>query len=81
LCDAPLDDVLNRYDGGPDPRLAEITKAAIRHLHEFVVEVGLTREEWFAGIQALTDIGQMCDDKRQEFILLSDTLGGRCWSR
>ena len=37
--------------------------------------MGLTREEWFAGIQALTTIGQMCDDQRQEFILLSDTLG------
>lgn len=70
-----LAEVLSRYDGSPDQRLAEITKAAIRHLHEFVAEVGLTREEWLAGIQALTRTGQMCDDERQEFILLSDTLG------
>jgi len=70
-----LDEVLSRYDDSPNERLAEITTAAIRHLHEFVVDVGLTREEWFAGIQALTTIGQMCDDQRQEFILLSDTLG------
>jgi hypothetical protein len=70
-----LAEVLARYDDSPDPRLAEISKAAIRHLHEFVAEVGLTREEWFAGIQALTRIGQMCDGERQEFILLSDTLG------
>jgi catechol 1,2-dioxygenase len=70
-----LAQVVAAYDSSPNPRLAEITKAFIRHLHEFVVEVGLTREEWFAGIEALTRTGQMCDDKRQEFILLSDTIG------
>ena len=73
--DEHLAEVLSRYEHAPNPRLAEITTAAIRHLHAFVEEVGLTREEWFAGIQALTTIGQMCNDERQEFILLSDTLG------
>jgi hydroxyquinol 1,2-dioxygenase len=70
-----LDEVLARYEHSPDARLAEITRAAIRHLHAFVEEVGLQRDEWFAGIQFLTATGQMCDDVRQEFILLSDTLG------
>ena len=70
-----LADVLGRYDESPNERLAEITRAAIRHLHGFVTEVGLTREEWFAGIEALTRTGQMCTDERQEFVLLSDTLG------
>jgi catechol 1,2-dioxygenase len=70
-----LAEVLAAYDDSPNPRLAEITRALIRHLHEFVLEVGLTRQEWFAGIEALTRTGQMCDAERQEFILLSDTLG------
>lgn len=70
-----LTEVLSRYDGSPSPRLKEITTAAIRHLHAFVREVGLTRDEWFAGIKFLTATGKMCDDVRQEFILLSDTLG------
>jgi catechol 1,2-dioxygenase len=70
-----LADVLSSYDDAPHPRLAEITRALIRHLHEFVAEVGLTREEWFAGIEALTRTGHLCTDERQEFILLSDTLG------
>lgn len=70
-----LAEVLSRYDNAPDARLAEIMRCAIRHMLEFVVEVGLTREEWFAGMQGLAEIGQMCDEKRQEFILLSDTLG------
>jgi protocatechuate 3,4-dioxygenase beta subunit len=70
-----LADVLSRHENSPNPRLREITEAAARHLHAFVDEVGLQREEWFAGIQFLTAVGQKCDDVRQEFILLSDTLG------
>ena len=50
-------------------------RAAVKHLHAFVEEVGLTRDEWFAGIRFLTEVGHKCDDVRQEFILLSDTLG------
>ncbi len=59
----------------PDPRLREIMGSLIKHLHAFVKDVELTEEEWFKAIQFLTDTGHMCDDKRQEFILLSDTLG------
>jgi catechol 1,2-dioxygenase len=70
-----LEDVLSRYEASPNPRLREITETAIRHLHAFVEEVNLQRDEWFVGIQFLTAVGQMCDDKRQEWILLSDTLG------
>jgi protocatechuate 3,4-dioxygenase beta subunit len=70
-----LDEVLSRYANSPNVRLKEITEAAIRHLHAFVSEVNLQRDEWMAGIQFLTAVGQMCDDRRQEFILLSDTLG------
>lgn len=70
-----LAEVLLRYESSPNPRLREITEAAVRHLHAFVSEVNLQRDEWFAGIRFLTAAGQMCDDTRQEFILLSDTLG------
>ncbi len=73
--DELLADVLGRYAGSPNPRLREVTEAAVRHLHAFAREVNLQRNEWFAGVQFLTDTGQMCDATRQEFILLSDTLG------
>ena len=73
--DELLDEVISRYDASPNPRLKEVTTAAIKHLHAFAREVNLTRDEWFAGIQFLTATGQMCDDTRQEFILLSDTFG------
>ncbi len=64
-----------------DPRLYEVTKSLVKHLHAFIKEVEPTNAEWMAGIKFLTDTGHMCTDWRQEFILLSDTLGVRCWSR
>ena len=47
----------------------------MRHLHAFASEVQLTEEEWFAAIDFLTRTGHITDDKRQEFVLASDTLG------
>jgi hydroxyquinol 1,2-dioxygenase len=67
--------VLERAAGAPDPRLRGILESLIRHLHGFVREVRPSWEEWRSGIEFLTQTGQKCDTKRQEFILLSDTLG------
>lgn len=67
--------VIERFSKTPDPRLKEILTSLIQHLHAFARETRLTEEEWFRGIDFLTRTGQMCNDKRQEFILLSDTLG------
>lgn len=67
--------VLARMDSCEHPRFKEVMSALIRHLHDFAREVQLTEAEWMEGIRFLTATGQMCDDKRQEFILLSDTLG------
>ena len=69
------DEVLARLQATPDPRLREIMQSLVQHLHAFVRDVRLTDEEWAAGIAFLTKTGQMCDDVRQEYILLSDTLG------
>lgn len=67
--------VLERIAGTPNARLKEIMSALVRHMHDFAREVRLTEAEWAAGIEFLTATGQKCSDKRQEFILLSDTLG------
>ena len=64
-----------RMGADTSPRLAEIMSSLVKHLHAFAKETQLTREEWEYGIQFLTKTGQMCSDERQEFILLSDTLG------
>jgi catechol 1,2-dioxygenase len=68
-------DVVASFDACDDPRLREILTSLVRHLHAFAAEVGLTEREWFAGIHFLTDVGHNTDERRQEFILLSDTLG------
>lgn len=67
--------VLDRFANTPDPRLKQIIFSLVQHLHDFARETRLTEEEWFEGIKFLTRAGHMTDDKRQEFILLSDTLG------
>ena len=67
--------VIEKVSSGPNERVAEISAALVRHMHAFVKEVRLTQEEWEVGIEFLTRTGHMCDDKRQEFILLSDALG------
>lgn len=67
--------VIARCAATPDPRLKEVMTSLVQHLHAFARDVKLTEEEWFRGIEFLTRVGHATDDKRQEFILLSDTLG------
>lgn len=67
--------VLRSFESCEDERLKILMSSAAEHLHAFARDVRLTEAEWFAGIQFLTAVGQMSDEKRQEFILLSDALG------
>lgn len=69
------DTVLASFDNCENPRLKEIMRSLVTHLHAFVRDVRLTEEEWNTAIEFLTDVGHITDDKRQEFILLSDVLG------
>ncbi|MBV8121066.1 MAG: intradiol ring-cleavage dioxygenase [Alphaproteobacteria bacterium] len=68
-------EVLQRFAQTSDTRLRQIMLSLIGHLHAFVKEVELTEAEWFQAIEILTRAGHLSDDKRQEFILFSDTLG------
>lgn len=67
--------VIARLAASDDPRFKQVMTALLTRLHDFVREVKLTEAEWLTAIQFLTDVGQMCTAQRQEFILLSDTLG------
>ena len=67
--------VLSSFANASDPRLQKVLCSLVQHLHAFAEEVQLTETEWSQGIQFLTRCGQISDDKRQEFILLSDVLG------
>jgi len=67
--------VVGSFDHAPDPRTRELITSLVRHLHTFAAENDLTQEEWQQAIDFLTRTGQICSDTRQEFVLLSDTLG------
>jgi hydroxyquinol 1,2-dioxygenase len=73
--DTLTDEVVARLKGVKNPRFKQIMTSLVKHLHAFARDVDLTEEEWFEGIKFLTAVGQKCDGKRQEFILLSDVLG------
>ena len=72
---AVTDDVEASFCDAASPRFREVMQALVRHLHAFAREVRLTDAEWQQGIGFLTRTGHMTDDRRQEFILLSDVLG------
>ncbi len=67
--------VLDRVQHAADPRTREMLLGLVKHLHAFVRELRPTETEWKSAIDFLTRTGHMCDERRQEFILLSDTLG------
>ena len=73
--DAITREALGRLEEGAQGRTREVLCALTRHLHAFIREIEPSESEWHAAIRFLTETGRKCDDRRQEFILLSDTLG------
>jgi protocatechuate 3,4-dioxygenase beta subunit len=69
------DAVVATFGAAKDRRLKEVMTSLVRHLHDFARDVSLTPTEWLAAIEFLTRVGQTCSPTRQEFILLSDTMG------
>ena len=70
-----ISNVLRSFDDCTDPRLKQLMQSLVRHLHAFIRDVRLTEAEWNKAIEFLTAVGHITDDRRQEFILLSDVLG------
>ncbi len=73
--DNSVETVLSRFANCENPRLRAIMTSVVRHLHAIVKETEPTFDEWIKAIEFLTKTGQMCDEHRQEWILMSDTLG------
>ena len=67
--------VLASFERCRNERLREIMRSLVRHLHAFALEVGLTEREWEAAMGVLAETGRITDDRRQEFVLWSDSLG------
>ncbi len=61
--------------GDVSPRQREIMTSLLKHLHGFCREVKLQHHEFLQACDFLARAGKVCDDKRQEFILLGDILG------
>jgi hydroxyquinol 1,2-dioxygenase len=72
--DKLTEEVIGAFRNAP-PRLKEIMTSLVTHLHAFAREVDLTPEEWLAGLAFLKETGRISVGKREEFIVLSDTLG------
>ncbi|MDN6372798.1 MAG: hydroxyquinol 1,2-dioxygenase, partial [Brevibacterium aurantiacum] len=70
-----VDTVTASFAGCTDERLTQLMTSLVKHLHGFIRDVRLTEAEWNAAIEFLTNVGEITDDQRQEFILLSDVLG------
>ncbi|MFD8491789.1 maleylacetate reductase and hydroxyquinol 1,2-dioxygenase domain-containing protein [Amycolatopsis sp. NPDC059657] len=66
--------VVTSFAAAPD-RLRGVLSDLVRTLHGFLVRNDITQDEWEYAIEFLTRTGQITTDTRQEFILLSDTLG------
>ncbi|MDP9812061.1 catechol 1,2-dioxygenase [Rhizobium tibeticum] len=67
--------VTGRNENAKDQRLKQVMDVVTRKLHEAVKEIEPTQDEWMKAIFFLTQTGQICNEWRQEFILLSDVLG------
>lgn len=63
---------LLRAKGGPLPHFLA---SVVDHLHQIVRETRPTAADWRQAIAFLTEIGHASDEKRQEWVLLSDLLG------
>jgi hydroxyquinol 1,2-dioxygenase len=73
--EALVDAVVESFAGTGDARLKGVLESLTRHLHAFLRETRLTEQEWRTGIEFLTAAGRITDERRQEFVLLSDVLG------
>jgi hydroxyquinol 1,2-dioxygenase len=69
------EEVLRSFNRTTSPRVRELLQGLVRHLHSYAREVRLTEAEWRFAIDFLTRTGHITDERRQEFILLSDVLG------
>ncbi|MEJ8472779.1 dioxygenase [Roseibium algae] len=64
-----------RISGAADERLAEVLSKVAEHVHAIIRETKPSLSDWHAAIKFLTEVGHLCDERRQEWVLVSDLLG------
>jgi len=64
-----------RFSADRDARLVELLAAAVTHAHDLIKQFRPTQDEWRRFIAFLTEVGHASDERRQEWVLLSDLIG------
>ena len=64
-----------RVQDAPDQRLAQRLSRVVAWVARLVEDEGIGRDDLRALIGFLTEVGHASDDRRQEWVLLADTLG------
>jgi catechol 1,2-dioxygenase len=67
--------VTEAFKNTQPPRLREILISLVTHLHAFARDVHLTEEEFEKAVQYVARLGQKTDDKHNEVVLMSGSLG------
>ncbi len=65
-------EVLNSLADIENGRMRELVQGAVRAAHDYARKVNLKTDELIAATEFMTSVGQMSDQVRKEFILLSD---------
>jgi protocatechuate 3,4-dioxygenase beta subunit len=64
-----------RLVNSKDKSLSRVLSAVVSHLHQIIRETGPSPADWRKVIEFLTEVGHASDERRQEWVLLSDLLG------
>jgi len=64
-----------RLPKSTDDALPQALAAVVTHLHAAIRELRPTQADWRKVVEFLTDVGHASDERRQEWVLLSDLLG------
>ena len=67
--------VTEAFKNTQPPRLREILISLVEHLHAFARDVHLTEDEFEKAVQYVARLGQKTDDKHNEVVLMSGSLG------
>ncbi|MGB8058285.1 MAG: dioxygenase [Pseudolabrys sp.] len=67
--------VTEAFKNTQPPRLREILVSLVTHLHAFARDVHLTEEEFEKAVQYVVRLGQKTDDRHNEVVLMSGSLG------
>lgn len=64
-----------RLAGSTDSHLSSLMAGVVTHVHDLIKEFRPSQDDWRKVIAFLTEVGHASDERRQEWVLLSDLIG------